>query len=164
MPRRSKSVEPWERQLNESTPAFEAFSTYLNMGNERTLRRLAQELNKSLTLVGKWSSTWNWQERIRAYDNYLSDIERKAVAKEVKNRYVRFGKASDQLLLAGLAAINSINVNNLSPRDAATFLQLAATLAEKHKEFAMPEGVAEDKNADLLGGLLAAFEMENEEE
>ena len=63
--------KPWERQKGESEKAFEAFVTYRDMGEKRTLTAVAEKLQKSGTLIRRWKSTWDWAERVRAYDNEL---------------------------------------------------------------------------------------------
>ena len=75
--------KPWERQKGESAQAYEAFVTYRDMGSDRSIRAVGQRLDKSRTQIGKWSSAWNWQERVRAYDN---ELEKEARAKAVKDR------------------------------------------------------------------------------
>ena len=71
----NKDEKAWERQPKESARAYEAFDLYLKMGPERSLRKVGQELGKSNTLISRWSSAWNWQERCRDYDNYLKRQE-----------------------------------------------------------------------------------------
>ena len=61
--------KPWERQKGESAQAFEAFSTYLEMGTDRSIRAVGQKLDKSRTQIGKWSKAWDWQERVQDYGN-----------------------------------------------------------------------------------------------
>ena len=67
----SKVEKSWERQPKESAQAFEAFDLYCKMGAGRSLRKVEQKLNKSHTLIARWSSNWNWQKRSRDYDNEL---------------------------------------------------------------------------------------------
>ncbi len=81
MPKRS-DTKPWEQQQGESAKAFEAFKVYLDMGSERSLREVAGKLNKSLTLIGRWSSTHGWVDRVAEYD---ADLQRKAHAQAVKS-------------------------------------------------------------------------------
>lgn len=87
----SNDPHPWTRREDESTPAFEAFRTYLNQGASRTVRGVAQELDKSSTIVGQWSSRHSWVERARAYDSYLITAETDGHAEElikVRNRHM----------------------------------------------------------------------------
>ena len=82
MPKRN-DTKPWERQEGESVKAFEAFTVYLELGDERSIREVAQRLAKSRTLTGRWSVTYQWVERVAAID---ADVQRKAHAKAVKKR------------------------------------------------------------------------------
>lgn len=62
-------AETWERQPGESAPAFEAFATYRDTEpGQRSHRRVAQQLGKSRTLIGRWMDTHRWVERVRAFD------------------------------------------------------------------------------------------------
>lgn len=68
-------MNEWERQPNESYPAYEAFEQYLN---ERSYPAVAKSLSKSLTLIKRWGRINRWRERADAYDN---EIKRKAMDK-----------------------------------------------------------------------------------
>ena len=92
----SNEQEPWERQAGESSVAYEAFLLYRNMSHEpdgekkkRRLASVAKKLGKSLALMERWSFTWDWVERARAYDNELQRISmeetREAVRKMLKD-------------------------------------------------------------------------------
>src|SRR5688572_2143686 len=74
----------WERHERESNEAFEAFKIYLNLGVERSTKKVAEQLGKSLSLIQRWSADWRWVERCRAFDNYvfqqeLEDLEKDRV-------------------------------------------------------------------------------------
>jgi hypothetical protein len=68
----------FERQVKESAKAFAAFSIYLSLGSERSLETVAQKVTKSSRLLKRWSSRWNWGERVRAYDESLAAVELQA--------------------------------------------------------------------------------------
>jgi hypothetical protein len=59
---------PWERQADESPQAWEAFALYRDMGNDRSLSKVATSLEKSPELMGRWSSGHSWVARALAYD------------------------------------------------------------------------------------------------
>ena len=69
----------FEQQPRESNKAFAAFSLYLSLGAQRGLREVARKLDKSLTVVGKWSAKFDWAARVQAYSAHMTEIERKAV-------------------------------------------------------------------------------------
>ena len=52
-----RDTEPWERLEGEGVKAYEAFSVYRELGEERSIRAVAKQLNKSTTLIGRWSRT-----------------------------------------------------------------------------------------------------------
>ena len=86
---------PWERQRGESHKAFEAFHEYCLLGNDRSIRKVAQSLNKSVALIGGWSSKWKWKERVVEYDNELIRQEvqtaKEGIA-EMRKRHIEIGK------------------------------------------------------------------------
>ena len=76
----------WERQKNESEKAFAAFKMFLDFGDERTQQKVAEKSNKDASLIHRWASDYNWQERARAWDNSLLELKRRNYAK----RYNQF--------------------------------------------------------------------------
>jgi len=67
--------ELWQRQDSDTKKSYEAFHIYLTMGRKRSLRKVAQQLDKSLTIIGRWSEAHNWQARVAAYDAHLNAID-----------------------------------------------------------------------------------------
>lgn len=83
---------PYDRQPNESTPAYAAFKAYLDMVPKRSTRDIARQLRKSATIVGRWSSRWQWQARLRAFDADQSECARAAMDAEAKFKAVEWSK------------------------------------------------------------------------
>ena len=134
MPKRQEpDIAPWEQQPGESAKAFEAFAIYRDMGVERSVRKVTQRLNKSLTLIGKWSSRYNWPERARAYDR---DLDRQAHAQAVRdvrsmtNRQIRIAM---QLQAKALEALEQLNVATLSPKMQLAFLAKATEIERMNR-------------------------------
>lgn len=134
MPKRQEpDIAPWEQQPGESAKAFEAFAIYRDMGVERSVRKVTQRLNKSLTLIGKWSSAYNWPERARAYDR---DLDRQAHAQAVRevrsmtNRHIRIAM---QLQAKALQALEQLDVTTLSPKMQLAFLAKATEIERMNR-------------------------------
>lgn len=122
------SEKPWERQKGESSQAFEAFVIYCDMGAERSLRKVAQKLGKSLTLIARWNTTWHWQDRVREYENDL----RRQEFEEQKKDYQKMQKnqlaAASALQKKAVDALVKLEPGDLSPRDILHFFTTGANL------------------------------------
>lgn len=62
-------LRPWDCQPGESPKAYAAFVTYRDMGTDRTLRAVGQELDKSHQVLSRWSSQHHWVSRVAAWDS-----------------------------------------------------------------------------------------------
>lgn len=151
--------KPWERQKGESAQAFEAFSTYLEMGADRSIRAVGQKLDKSRQQIGKWSSTWNWQERVRAYDNELEkEARRKAVA-DRKNMVDRHIGIAMQLQKKALQALKDLSVEDMTPKDIKEYIKMATDLERLNRtlEEETEKGKG-DGSAQLADTIISIFQ------
>ncbi|WP_298594778.1 hypothetical protein [uncultured Mitsuokella sp.] len=125
----SNEQEPWERQAGESSVAYEAFLLYRNMSHEpdgekkkRRLASVAKKLGKSLALMERWSFTWDWVERARAYDNELQRISmdetREAVRKMLKDHMTM----AQALQKKAMTALLRLDDQSLSARNILDYL------------------------------------------
>ena len=127
MPKYSNS-KPWERQKNESAQAFEAFSIYLEMGTERSLRAVTQKLLKSYTLISRWSRTYNWVKRAAAYDAELQRQAYDATVKRARKMADRHIRTALKMQEKALIALEELDPADLSPRDMLSILRDALKL------------------------------------
>ena len=81
-PEMSKPRVPWDRLPSEGDEAWEAFTTYLTMGINRSIRKVAQALAKSDTLVKRWAAEHEWVLRVSAYETEQGRIRIEAAAAE----------------------------------------------------------------------------------
>jgi hypothetical protein len=58
----------WFRQKGETRKAYQAFAIYRDLGAARTLAKVAQKLGKSIDLIKRWSSQWEWVDRAASFD------------------------------------------------------------------------------------------------
>ncbi|MEL3905102.1 MAG: hypothetical protein P1P63_08355 [Treponemataceae bacterium] len=77
-------AEQWERQRGESALQYAYFKTYLDMGVTRTIAKVQQKTNKSLTYLNTLSSRNNWVSRADAYDRYIDEMSRKENIEAIK--------------------------------------------------------------------------------
>jgi hypothetical protein len=89
---------PWTRRPNESSPAYEAFRTYMRLGLSRTLKKTAEELGKQPAVMGAWSSKHNWRDRCAAYDTYVTTAEVDGMKSQITATRQRHIELADKLL------------------------------------------------------------------
>lgn len=92
----------WERMNTEGEEAFEAFSTYRDMGNQRSNAAVAQKLGKSIALMNRWSSAYEWVKRAAEWDREVDRQRRQAQLDEVKAMARRHAQMA-QLHLTGMS-------------------------------------------------------------
>lgn len=131
--------EIWERQPGESAQAFEAFKIYRDLGLKRSNQEVCKELSKSRQLISRWKATWNWDERVRAYDNALEREAHKEAVKNLKDMTSRHIRISVQLQNKALEALQKMKVEDMSPRDIREYIKLATDLERLNRASAAME-------------------------
>lgn len=140
----------YDRQAGESDKAFEAFATYRDMGVNRSLETVAQKLNKSFTLMGRWSRQWNWVKRVGAYDDYIdAQARKKFEADAIKRkadmlrRHALTGKILQQ---KGVDYLTDAKKGIEKSSDAITAISKGIDIERKSE--GLPEWIFEVVNAD----------------
>ena len=119
---------PWERQPDESAKAYEAFVTYRDMGEERTITAVVKKCEKSRSLIDRWKKLWDWEKRVLAYDNELQKEDLKKAKKERREMNRRHADLSLRLQKAALTALENKDFSEMTDRDIVSFVRLAAEL------------------------------------
>lgn len=122
------TTEPWERQDGETARAWEAFCIYRDMGPDRSLRKVVQELNKNLTTIAEWSSKYDWVKRVAAWDAEQDRIARQEQTKAIKamrNRHAGMAKA--MIVKAG-RALQRIPDEEIKASDISRMIEVASKL------------------------------------
>jgi hypothetical protein len=86
----------FRRLPGETAKAWEGFCIYVELGPNRSIRRVAERLNKSETVVAEWSGKYDWVERATAVDEAVARARHeervKAERTEERKRVHRLGK------------------------------------------------------------------------
>lgn len=142
------AAKPYEHQPGETDKAFDAFCLYRDLGISRTLDAVAEQLEKSVTLIGRWSSQYNWRERVSAYDDYIDAQARKKVERdtikrraEMLQRHALTGKVMQQ---KGIAYLDKNGVDKSSDAIAA----IAKGIEIERKTEGLPDWMFEMVNVD----------------
>lgn len=100
---------PWDPQPGEPGTSFAGFVVYRETSAPgRSLRAVAAKLGRSLSLVERYSSRWNWLARTRAWEGEQAR-QRSADARHVEanwiERHMDAGRRLQSLGLAGLSQL-----------------------------------------------------------
>lgn len=157
--------KPWERQKGESEKAYEAFAIYRDMGEKRTLTAVAEKLQKSCTLIRRWKATWEWQERVRAYDNELEKEARAKAVKARKDMTERHISIAMQLQKKALEALMDLQAKDMTPKDIKEFIKMATDLERLNRTLETESSGSGDGSGttSLAEAVIAAYQKRKEE-
>jgi hypothetical protein len=141
-------TEPGARRKGETDVAYEAFRCYLEQGPTRSLAKVGSALGKSETLMSRWSSRWEWTERVRAVesgDGAAVDDERRTLLAERAKRQAQIaqlhGEAS-ALVSAELVKRITKDPSQIQAIPTDELVRLSASMARAHKGAVISERLA----------------------
>ena len=123
-----REPEPWERQLNESPQAFEAFACYRDMGAARSLAKVSRELCKCKALMERWSKENDWVKRVAAWDAEKDRVARQTQLSDIKAMRERHASIAKKMLDTADSALANINPNDVSTNEIARLVEIASKL------------------------------------
>ena len=100
----------------------------MDMGNERSLRRVAEQLHKSETIIGRWSGKHNWVERVAAWDAEQDRLIRIELTKDIGHMRKRHADLADKLLLKAASAMEQMKPEDIKPSDIPRMVEVASKL------------------------------------
>lgn len=154
-----KPDKPWERQVNESGPAYEAFAIYRDMGKSRTVSAVVKQLKKSRSLIDRWKNAWNWEERVIAYDNNVEREAKEEAVKEKKTMLTRHIKIAMQVQKKALQALDNLDVKEMSPKDIKEYIRMATDLERLSRTFDDEKQEEETgKEMSLADAIMSAYQ------
>lgn len=163
MAKNARSENSWERQPNESAKAFEAFDLYCKLGEERSIRKVAQKLNKSTQLLGRWSSQWNWVNRSRDYDNEKRRQELQAEKKAYRTMRERQLGIAIQFQKKAFDALQKLPIEAMTPKDIKEFMKLGAEIERANINISALEQNREDSDDTTVDIYLPEKDGDNSE-
>ncbi|MGD6751972.1 hypothetical protein [Streptomyces sp. BH105] len=144
-------ADAWEQQPGESQRAYEAFTVYRDFGPARSVTKVARELDKSRTLVGRWSRQFAWVMRAKAYDREQDRLflaEQAHARREIARRHAKLAQAVQS---KAVARLQTLDPRELSPSELLRYVQVATEIERRAVgEVPMAASVEErDQGADV---------------
>lgn len=120
--------EPWERQLNETPRAWEAFVLYRDMGASRSIAKVARELGKNKVVLEKWSTEYDWVKRCAAWDAEKDRVARETQIKDIIEMRQRHAAIAKKMMDTADHALDNIKPDEVSTNEIARLVEIASKL------------------------------------
>ena len=98
---KTDNIKEWDKPYRsdgakESAVAFETFILYRDMGVNRSLHKVAKQVNKKYEAVRHWSFKYKWTDRINAMNQYKIQ-ENKRINQQIQEKEIdRINKRLDK--------------------------------------------------------------------
>lgn len=125
----------YDQMPGESTPAFEAFCAYRNMGPERSLLKLSQTMHKTKSTLDDWSRINGWQRRIEAWNTDRDKVDRKARRQAIQKMADRHAGIAVKFQEKVLLRLKTLDVNTLAPSDLIRMFEVSAKVERESRRF-----------------------------
>lgn len=109
MAQKSLSLKSWTRQEDETSPAFEAFVGYRDMGSRRSVPALARQMDCHTRHLFEWSKKFQWPKRCHAWEAHLDKAACATQVAEIiamKKRQIRLALHMQGLAKEALDLLN----------------------------------------------------------
>jgi len=124
----SHQSAPWERQEGEQSAAFAAFVVYRDALPKIGAAKVAQKINKSLSVIEAWCTKYRWKERREAWEDELDRISREEFSKGVTAMRKRHIEIATEVLDEAHKAFERIGDKAVTLTDIARAVEIAAKL------------------------------------
>lgn len=134
-----------------------AFETFLLMGPDRSLPKLAAQTNLHVSTLQKWSGQFQWQKRVEDYDAKAI----KVMAKDTEEKYIEGIKKKHQELYQELQAKGMKLIrkkNRVSKFDTVKDLTVAVDIAIKGERATLGLNDSKLKMGVVKDGYMAMVE------
>lgn len=145
-----KRDEVWDRMTGEHNDAWAGFQTYRNMGLERSIPKVSEELGKPKTTVATWSSRFSWLMRAAAWDAELDRRDQLWLAEQRRRALTRHVRQAQMLQSKWLGAMATLQPDKLSPADVIRWAEVATRMEREALELAGADGAGVTVNITAL--------------
>lgn len=92
----------------ETPRAFSAFTTYFQLGRDRSLQGVADRLGEKIDTVKSWSSKYGWRDRIQSFHSGLLEQQAQAQAAACREQAAEWGRRAAECRELQFAAAHKL--------------------------------------------------------
>lgn len=125
-----EQVKLWEQREDEGPEAFEAFATYRDMGNKRSLVKVAGVLGKSTQLMDRWNSKYQWRKRVVAKARHEARLVNEDVLLGTADMRTRLIMMSQNMQVRAAERIQNLTPQEIKAMNPSQVVQLFRAAAD----------------------------------
>ena len=127
-------LRPWEQQPGETAAQYEAFAVFRDMPPaDRSKRDVAKQLDKHESLIYRWASQRDWNNRVREYDAYLERLALDETARQVTAMHKRQIGISMKMQEVCLKGLQNLIPELMKPNEIRLLLKLAIEMESSNR-------------------------------
>ena len=119
---------PWDRQPQETDPAWKAFANYRDQGLTRSIYKTADQLNAQIGNIKNWSAKHKWRTRATAYDIEQDRQDQIWLAQERRKALKKHVQQAQALQSVWIRRLQTLNPDDLTPSETLRFAEIATKL------------------------------------
>lgn len=140
---------PWERQPSEEWKEYEWFCKWRDsLPGDRRITTFSRNINSSPSTIKRVMEKNHWDRRFSAYKQKIHEEKQELDEIDRQEMYKRHSSLSLQLQNKLTEAIDSVNPEEMSPRDIATWLDIAVKV-DRLSKGESTSNVTENKNVSV---------------
>jgi hypothetical protein len=127
----SEQRKPWNMREDETPRAYRAFEVYRDMAGDRSLERLCQVHTAALPTAKAWSVRYEWQARVRAFDEAVAARAADRALEDAVAVRARQAADAKRLQELGIERLSTLPVGQLKPGHAIQAWKIGAEAERK---------------------------------
>lgn len=123
----------WERKSGESGEMYKRFVYYLELGQKRTLRQVAEDYGLSVAAVHNMAAKWKWTKRVAAYEERQTEERILALTDASKAATQQLIRIADKMLTVAERKLETVKSDDAAwtLKTLQTWIQAAAEIKAK---------------------------------
>lgn len=125
------TARPWNMRPGETAKAYQAFEVYRDMGPDRSLERVGRALAKTRQSLDGWSTRFDWQARVRAFDEAAAAKAADRALEDAAAVRARQAAHAKAIQLRAMQKIAAVGPDEMSVAEATRAWQVGAEAERK---------------------------------
>ncbi len=129
--RPGEALKPWDIRPEETARAYAAFAVYRDLGPERSLEKASHGDTKMLPTLKRWSASFDWQARVRAFDECVASRAADKAVESAASIRARQAKHAQAIQLRAMQKFAVATPDDMSIGEATRAFQVGAEVERK---------------------------------